>query len=45
MLHHLAQVATASKPPRLDEAEGLLQVDLSSPAQYRYRMNRYRNSF
>jgi tetratricopeptide (TPR) repeat protein len=27
-LHHLAQVATASKPPRLDEAETLLQTAL-----------------
>ena len=27
-LHHLAQVATASKPPRLDEAESLLQTAL-----------------
>ena len=27
-LHHLAQVATASKPPRLDEAEMLLQTAL-----------------
>eukprot|EP01048_Picozoa_sp_COSAG05_P003849 COSAG05_NODE_188_length_14697_cov_11.861145_13_plen_117_part_00 len=27
-LHHLAQVAKASKPPRLDEAESLLQTVL-----------------
>ena len=27
-LHHLAQVATQSKPPRLDEAESLLQTAL-----------------